>query len=208
MSCRFSTSMWGSVCLSARQREPESGTPVNRLPTVFYPIRPFCEYRAHSRNFSPGPAAEAGKVNGVRHPGDIPLTKYGRFRKNRLPGRCCHRVSIKRRPLLGLPREKIIGCQIDDFAEPGFKPEVPELWQSFLERGEHSGTLRLMSPDGNPRDVEYVAKGNVLPVRHRLVLRDKTAHAKPGQATAPLWVRDYALYLLSGLASPEPLSTP
>ena len=27
--------------------------------------------------------------------------------------------------------------------------------------------------DGDPREVEYIAKGNVLPVRHLLVLRDK-----------------------------------
>src|SRR5580693_8197708 len=41
--------------------------------------------------------------------------------------------------LLGLPRAKIIGRQMDDFAPPGFRPKVSQLWQSFLERGEQEG---------------------------------------------------------------------
>ena len=77
--------------------------------------------------------------------------------------------------LLGLPRDKIIGRRMDDFAAPSFKPKISQLWRAFLEHGEQEGTLQLVSPDGNLRDVEYTAKGNVLPVRHVLVLRDKTA---------------------------------
>src|SRR6266436_6549229 len=76
--------------------------------------------------------------------------------------------------LLGLPREEIIGRQLDDFAVPGFKPQVSQLWRAFLEQGEQEGILQLVGPDGTPRDVEYTAKGNVMPVRHVLVLRDKT----------------------------------
>lgn len=82
---------------------------------------------------------------------------------------------------------------------PSFKPKISQLWRTFLERGEQQGTLQLVSPDGNVRDVEYVAKGNVLPVRHVLLLRDKTASAETGQVPkgpTPSWVRDYALFLL------------
>ncbi len=50
---------------------------------------------------------------------------------------------------------------------------LSERWQAFLEEGEQVGTLPLVGPDGTPREVEYTAKGNVLPVRHLLVLRDK-----------------------------------
>src|SRR4051794_661323 len=92
--------------------------------------------------------------------------------------------------LLGLPREKIIGHQINEFASPGFRPQVSQLWRAFLEQGEHEGTLELVGPDGTPREVEYAVKGNVLPVRHVLVLRDKSV------AAIPSWVQDYALYLL------------
>lgn len=101
--------------------------------------------------------------------------------------------------LLGLARDKIIGQRLDDFADPGFKPQIAELWRAFLGQGEQEGTLRLAGPDGTLWDVEYTAKGNVLPVRHLLVLRDRTAPAEPGQASTdriPSWVRDYALFLL------------
>ena len=104
--------------------------------------------------------------------------------------------------MLGRSRQEIIGRSLDEFVEPGFKPHVSELWQAFLQRGEQKGTLRLLSPDGNAREVEYAAKGNVLPVRHLLVLREKTAQpetevqdeAAPDEI--PAWVQDYALFLL------------
>ncbi len=96
--------------------------------------------------------------------------------------------------LLGVPREKIIGRKLDDFAEPTFKPEISELWRAFLATGEHEGTLRLKGPDGNLREVVYKAKGNILPVRHVLVLHEKTVAAD--QPQIPSWVQDYALFLL------------
>ncbi len=95
--------------------------------------------------------------------------------------------------LLGLPRAKIIGCRLDDFAAPSFKPRISQLWMAFLENGEQEGTLQLVSQDGNLREVEYTAKGNVLPVRHVFVLRE----AAPGEKEKiPSWVQDYALFLL------------
>ena len=101
--------------------------------------------------------------------------------------------------LLGLPREKIIGRPVDEFAPPGSKPEISQLWRALQEQGEQEGTLRLLGPDRNPLDVEYTAKGNVLPVRHLLVLRDKTAPAETEHGSSdgiPAWVQDYALFLL------------
>jgi len=96
--------------------------------------------------------------------------------------------------LLGIPRDEIIGHKIDELADPSFKPRLPELWSAFLGQGEQEGTLRLAGADGTLWDVEYTAKGNVLPVRHLLVLRDKTSEAGPDQI--PSWVEDYALFLL------------
>jgi len=101
--------------------------------------------------------------------------------------------------LLGLPRDKIIGCRMDDFAAPSFKPQISQLWRAFLEQGEQRGTLKLVTPDGDSRDIEYTAKVNVLPVRHVLVLRDKTAlgETEPAEEDpTPPWVQDYALFLL------------
>jgi formate hydrogenlyase transcriptional activator len=99
--------------------------------------------------------------------------------------------------LLGVPREKIIGRSLDDFAEPSFKPAISEQWQSFLEKGEQHGTLQLVGPNGDPRDVEYTVKGNVLPVRHLVVLHPPAVAEKdPVKSDVPGWVQDYALFLL------------
>jgi formate hydrogenlyase transcriptional activator len=115
-------------------------------------------------------------------------------------------ASVGASKLLGLPRERIIGRSLDDFAEPSFKPVISERWRAFLEDGEQEGTLRLVGPDGGPREVEYIAKRNVLPVRHVVVLHDKTADTSdgesaeadkaPSKSSVPAWVRDYALFLL------------
>ena len=103
--------------------------------------------------------------------------------------------------MLGLSRDAIIGRTLDEFVEPGFTPQISELWQTFLQQGEQEGTLRLMGSDGSPREVEYTAKGNVLPVRHLLVLRPKPVkREQEGSAEAtpiPAWVQDYALFLLN-----------
>ena len=98
--------------------------------------------------------------------------------------------------LLGLTTEAIIGRQIDEFAPPRLRPEVSELWQAFLKQGEQAGELPLQAPDGTAREVEYIAKGSVLPVRHALVLRDRSALGPAGEESIPSWVQDYALYLL------------
>jgi formate hydrogenlyase transcriptional activator len=108
--------------------------------------------------------------------------------------------------LLGVPREELIGRSLDEFAEPSFRPLILERWRAFLEKGEQQGTLELLSPRGGSRQVEYIAKGNVLPVRHLMVLRDKKdgalrgGHADvnkgPSKGNIPGWVQDYALYLL------------
>jgi len=101
--------------------------------------------------------------------------------------------------LLGLSRENIIGRRVDEFVPPEVEPQVAQLLTGLQEREQLEGTLRLLGPDGIPRDVAYIAKGNVLPVRHVLVLHDKAesgAVADADVAPIPSWVQDYALYLL------------
>jgi PAS domain S-box-containing protein len=112
-------------------------------------------------------------------------------------------ASVGASKLLGLPREKIIGRSLDDFAEPNFKPVIPERWSAFLKEGQQEGTLKLVGADGTPREVEYAAKGNVLPARNLLVLHDKTTYDGGSVETdqdlkshVPGWVQDYALFLL------------
>ncbi|MDP9112361.1 MAG: sigma 54-interacting transcriptional regulator [Acidobacteriota bacterium] len=108
-------------------------------------------------------------------------------------------ASVGAGKLLGLPRANIIGKSLDDFADPGFKPLLSERWQAFLKDGEQVGTLPLMDSDGTSREVEYTVKGNVLPVRHLLVLHDKNKRdSDRNEMTSiiPPWVQDYALFLI------------
>ena len=60
-------------------------------------------------------------------------------------------ASVGAGKLLGLPREKIIGKSLDDFAAPEIKPVLPERWQEFLEEGEQEGTLQLVDAEGVPK---------------------------------------------------------
>src|SRR5438309_4516364 len=99
--------------------------------------------------------------------------------------------------LLGVPREEIIGRSLDDFTDPSFKPQISELWQAFLERGKLEGTLNLVGPDGKSRQVEYTLQGNVLPVRHIVLLHDKHPGPESSPGEIPAWVQDYAIFLLN-----------
>jgi formate hydrogenlyase transcriptional activator len=87
-------------------------------------------------------------------------------------------ASIGAGRLFGLPGERLINRQIDDFAQADFRPQVSQLWQKFLARGEHGGAIPLVFPDGTPRV---------------LVFRDPSLGSQVGSAT---WLRDYALFLL------------
>src|SRR5277367_2613847 len=53
-------------------------------------------------------------------------------------------ASVGAGKLLGLPREKLIGRTLDDFAGPSFRPLLSERWRAFLEEGEQQGTLQLL----------------------------------------------------------------
>ena len=101
----------------------------------------------------------------------------------------CKEASLGVAKLLGVPRDRIIGHPVGDFVEPAFKPELPKVWNSFLDRDEQDGTLRLQGCDGAPVEVEYSARANILPVRNVLVLHDT---AKSPES----WVQDYAFYML------------
>src|ERR1700683_2949917 len=92
-------------------------------------------------------------------------------------------ASIGASKLLGLPREKIIGRSLDDFTAPSFRPVISERWGAFLKEGEQHGTLPLVMADGAAREVQYIAKGNVLPERNLVVLRDDSI-----KSSVPAWV--------------------
>ncbi len=111
--------------------------------------------------------------------------------------RASHDVSTGAARLLGLPRERIIGQKLDEFTEPSFRPKIPDLWETFLSQGEHSGNLKLAGPDGVVREVAFEARRAVLPVRHLLVLQPQAPDDVSSEPAAlPVCVRDFALCLL------------
>jgi formate hydrogenlyase transcriptional activator len=102
--------------------------------------------------------------------------------------------------LLGLSRKEIIGRTVDDFAPLVAKGRISQLWNGSREQVKQEGTLGLLGPDESLREVDYTIHKNVLPVRHVLALRAKSATAVPeGAAPEPIppSIRDYALYLLN-----------
>jgi PAS domain S-box-containing protein len=116
--------------------------------------------------------------------------------------RNCLDASFGAGKLFGLSRDQIIARRIDQFVEPSFQPQMKRLWQAFLEQGGQDGTLPLVVSGGAAREVGYVASGRVLPVRHLLVLHDRTerkgSRGEPGREAyrVPSWVKDSALLLL------------
>jgi formate hydrogenlyase transcriptional activator len=96
--------------------------------------------------------------------------------------------------LLKVPREKLLGRKVDEFAAPNKRPEVSELWRAFLERGEAKGTVELVDAEGEAHKVLIISKRDILPVRHVVTLLEPLAEETG--AVIPTWVQDYALYLL------------
>jgi PAS domain S-box-containing protein len=100
-------------------------------------------------------------------------------------------ASVGASRLLGVPREKIIGRKLEDFAAPVSKPHVSELWRALLNEDRQDGEIRIQGPNGLAQTLAFKAKPNILPVRHVVLLQDKSA-----QQDLPVWVQDYALFLI------------
>ncbi len=107
-------------------------------------------------------------------------------------------ASIGAGRFLGVGREKLIGRRVDDFAGSAENPKFAEQWLEFLKEGQQAGTLQLVAADGTTRNIEYKAKGNVLPIRHLLLMREKGAESEeaPNAGAVRAWTEDFALFLL------------
>ncbi len=101
-------------------------------------------------------------------------------------------ASVGAARLLGIPRARLLGINLDNLVPPPFTPEVTNLYRSLQEQGELEGSIQVLAADQTPRDLAYSAKAAVLPAHHVVALRDREKGLEP----IPSWVKDYALFLL------------
>jgi PAS domain S-box-containing protein len=103
----------------------------------------------------------------------------------------CRDASAGAVKLLGVLKEQIAGHPITEFSEASSKSTLAQLFKTLRVNGEQEGTFAMLASENAVREVSYNAKGNVLPGRHLLGLRD---NATPVDATKG--TQDYAFYLL------------
>ncbi|MBO0349980.1 PAS domain S-box protein [Phormidium pseudopriestleyi FRX01] len=74
--------------------------------------------------------------------------------------------------LLGLRPQDLLGCNLRDFITPGF--DFDQSWQTWLAQGQICDQVRIIRPNREVREVEYVAKANFWADCHLLIFRDVT----------------------------------
>ncbi|MFN2387880.1 MAG: PAS domain S-box protein [Thermoanaerobaculia bacterium] len=82
--------------------------------------------------------------------------------------------------LFGVPRERLTGRSIGEFAETDYPFE--ETWKGFREVGSARGEFRLRRADGSLRETEFAATADVRPGRHLSALRDVTERKQAEEA--------------------------
>jgi len=105
--------------------------------------------------------------------------------------RNCLDVSSAAAKLLGVSSAKITDHRIDDFIEPKSRSQIAQRWRTFLAQGEQEGALHFAGSNGSAREVQYIAKSNVLPGRHVIFLL-----AGVDGKQIPSQGQDYALFTL------------
>jgi PAS domain S-box-containing protein len=76
--------------------------------------------------------------------------------------------------LLGVSREELLGCRLEDFVPEGQRDAAQEAWGEFIERGYMDGEFVLRRADGALRVADFRARAGFLPGQHLSVLRDVT----------------------------------
>jgi PAS domain S-box-containing protein len=88
--------------------------------------------------------------------------------------------------LLGLSSAELIGRRVDEFLQG---VDVEGAWRGLLDAGEHTGQVRLIRPDGEPRHVEYSATPRFVADRHLILVRD-VGHRRQAEAAREELRRD------------------
>ncbi|MCB0154779.1 MAG: MEDS domain-containing protein, partial [Anaerolineae bacterium] len=76
--------------------------------------------------------------------------------------------------LLGYSRETLLQLTVLDVTQGEDGELTQQIWQAFINDGQHSGEYLLLRRDGTTVAVEYRAVANIVPGLHLVVVRDIT----------------------------------
>jgi PAS domain S-box-containing protein len=100
--------------------------------------------------------------------------------------------------LLGIPRDDIIGRNLNDFVVDTLgSTDASIAWSAFLAAGEMRGMTRFRRPSGEIRDAEFEALADLSPGIHLSVLRDVTERLRSERAVIQ---RTHILHALQRLS--------
>ena len=86
-------------------------------------------------------------------------------------GRCVD-VNAAACEVFDVPRDRLIGHSVSEFADPGCVPSAT--WQKAVRAGRGRGEFSIIRPSGVRRDLDYSAVANIAPGLHLSLLRDLT----------------------------------
>ena len=83
--------------------------------------------------------------------------------------------------LLGMSRDQLLGCRVDDLYVSPDGSSVAAMWREFLERGGLTGLGQLRLPDGREIEMRFGAVAHVAPGRHLSIflVEDDNGHLPP-----------------------------
>jgi PAS domain S-box-containing protein len=76
--------------------------------------------------------------------------------------------------LLARPLAEVRGLSVQDLVAPSSREGIAESWLQFESTSVQTGTLVIVRPDGEEREVEYSASRNFVAGEHLSILRDVT----------------------------------
>jgi PAS domain-containing protein len=74
--------------------------------------------------------------------------------------------------MLGVPREQLLGRQIDEFADAGERRTLPLLWDRFVHNGDLTGDFRFITIGGELVTTTFIARADIIPGLHLGIFRE------------------------------------